>query len=62
LIYAVQGDWENAKKEYMAALALAQPSDTRAAIQDIQDALKKKPHVAALKEALKMLALSQGGK
>jgi hypothetical protein len=51
----VQNDWEQAKREYIAAMAYGQPADIRAGIGDIHDALKQKPDVQALKDALKLL-------
>jgi tetratricopeptide (TPR) repeat protein len=55
LIYAVQGDWENSRKEYEAAFPLSKAPDISAGIDDIRDALRKKPDSAVLKQALALL-------
>src|SRR5262249_16032834 len=55
LIFAVQNDWDHAQKEYADAIAIAQLSEIAAGIEDIKDALKKKPDCIALKQSQKVL-------
>lgn len=62
LIYAVQGDWTAARKEYDAAVAVAEARDLSAGIGDVKDALKKQPSSSALKEALRYLQSAKPGK
>jgi tetratricopeptide (TPR) repeat protein len=62
LIYAVQGDSANSRKEYEAAVAVAEPADLRAGIEDVKDALKKQPNSEALKAALTYLQAAKPGR
>src|SRR5207302_1278944 len=55
LIYAVQGDWTRAEKEYRDALSAAQTSDIDAAMDDVREAQKKAPSSTVLKQALALL-------
>ena len=55
LCYAVKGDGSKAQAEYTKALAQANPSETQAALKDIQDALKKHPASPTLKQAQTLL-------
>jgi tetratricopeptide (TPR) repeat protein len=55
LIYATQDDGSAAKKEYQKGLAKATPEEVRSSLQDVQDALKKQPYSASLRQALGML-------
>lgn len=55
LIHAVQGDWKAAQAEYRAALTKATREEVETSIRNVQDALKKQPSSAALKQALGML-------
>jgi hypothetical protein len=58
----VQGDWAASKKEYDAAVAVADAHDLSAGIGDVKDALKKQPNSVALKEALRYLQSAKPGK
>ena len=55
LIYAVLGDSANSKKEYAEALKKCLPPELKAGIDDLKDALHKKPNSSTVKEALQQL-------
>jgi superkiller protein 3 len=58
LLYAVQNRWQDAQKEYSQAVEVAAPSDIRAGINDVRDALAKQPNLRALKQALDYLTVA----
>lgn len=55
LFYAVQNRWEEARREYSAALEVATDADIRSGLQDVLDAMKSRQDVAALAQARQFL-------
>lgn len=52
LLYAVQNQWPEAQKEYQEAVKIASPTDVKAGLSDVRDALVKQPGSRALQQAL----------